>query len=225
VSRLLVDENLPPSLAAVLRQAGHDAVHVNQVGLARTPDETIMTRAEQEGWTVVTLDRDYPHLLRDGAEGPSVIRISQRGGRAITGATRQAEALQAALPKLEAYLLGGASVTLDARGVRVDPLPLGRDHGLDAGGADRVPRAARRATTEGLDPARANRADRADRAGRNGSTATRDGAPATRNGAVAPRDSAVATRDGAVAARPTRQPTDGIERGRRAHPSSPELGR
>ena len=28
---------------------------------------------------------------------------------------------QQALPKLEAYLMGGASVTLDARGVRVDP--------------------------------------------------------------------------------------------------------
>ena len=42
MSRLLVDENLPPALAAMLRQAGHDAVHVNQVGLAGTEDPTIM---------------------------------------------------------------------------------------------------------------------------------------------------------------------------------------
>ena len=168
MSRLLVDENLSPSLAAMLRQAGHDAVHVNQVGLAGTEDPTIMAQAHREGRTVITLDRDYPHLLRDGAEGPSVIRIDQRGSRAVTGLIRQADALQAALPKLEAYLAEGASVTLDARGVRVDPLPLGRAaRGLDAATADRRaadhrPAGARRAApderaTAGHDVSRSER--------------------------------------------------------------------
>ncbi len=178
MSRLLVDENLPPSLAALLRQAGHDAAHVNQVGLAGTEDPTIMARAMQEGRTVVTLDRDYPHLLRDGAEGPSVIRIDQRGGRAVAGLVRQAEALQAALPKLDAYLMEGASVTLDARGVRVDPLPLGSGRAAGSTPAPpiatqprpgrRLPDRARTRPTLGRDTSQAPRPPTSPPAGRDG---------------------------------------------------------
>ena len=210
MSRLLVDENLPPSLAAMLRQAGHDAVHVNQVGLAGTEDPTIMAHAHREGRTVVTLDRDYPHLLRDGAEGPSVIRIDQRGSRAVTGVIRQAEALQAALPKLEAYLAEGASVTLDARGVRVDPLPLGRaSHGIDAATADRRPAGDRRAAPDG----RAPTAHDISRSARDSTTAGRE--PSRSGRGSADRGS------------PDHQPqrADGIGLERRAHPSSPGLGR
>jgi len=216
VTRLLIDENLPPSLATLLRQAGHDAVHVNQVGLARTEDPTIMARAMQEGRTVVTLDRDYPHLLRDGAEGPSVIRIDQRGGRAVAGLVRQAEVLQAALPKLDAYLMEGASVTLDARGVRVDPLPLGRSgRGLDPGGADRHPAGSVAASRSGRD---------ASHAGRDASPAAPDLAPAGRDVARSGREPSHAGRD---AAGQRRERVEGIgrEQGRRAHPASRDFGR
>jgi len=224
MTRLLIDENLPPALAAMLCLAGHDAVHVNQVGLSHTEDQTIMIRAQQEARTVVTLDRDYPHLLRQGAaDGPSVIRISQRGSQAVAGVIHQAEALQSALPKLEAYLTDGASVTLDARGVRVDPLPLGRpERSLDgAGPVGRHLAGSGTTARDGRDPSRTDGRDPSRTDGRDPSrTDGRD--PSRTDG----RDPSRTGRD--AADQPRGHPgLDGIgrQRERRAHPSSPELGR
>ena len=44
--RLLVDANLSPAVAAQLRDAGHDAVHVIDVGLATATDPKIVEHAE-----------------------------------------------------------------------------------------------------------------------------------------------------------------------------------
>jgi predicted nuclease of predicted toxin-antitoxin system len=40
--RLLIDENLSPRVARLLRQAGHDVVHVTEVGLGNTQDAEIL---------------------------------------------------------------------------------------------------------------------------------------------------------------------------------------
>ena len=70
---------LPPALARWLAAQGHDAVHADAVGLGRSTDREILTRARQEARTVVTADLDYPRLLAlTGAEGPSLILF--RGG-------------------------------------------------------------------------------------------------------------------------------------------------
>ena len=108
MSRLLLDDNLSPALAEALRWRGHDAVHVNDVGLRTAPD-AVICRAGRRGWAVVTHDADYLRLLRDGVAGPSVIHLAA-GRSAITGATRQAEALRPRCRSSSAYLMGGASV-------------------------------------------------------------------------------------------------------------------
>jgi predicted nuclease of predicted toxin-antitoxin system len=57
----------------------HNAVHADAVGLGRSTDREILTRARREARTVVTADLDYPRLLAlTGAEGPSLIPF--RGG-------------------------------------------------------------------------------------------------------------------------------------------------
>ena len=77
--KFLVDMPLPPALARWLAAQGHDAVHADAVGLGRSTDREILTRARQEARTVVTADLDYPRLLAlTGAEGPSLILF--RGG-------------------------------------------------------------------------------------------------------------------------------------------------
>jgi predicted nuclease of predicted toxin-antitoxin system len=77
--KFLVDMPLPPALARWLAAQGHDAVHPDAVGLGRSTDREILTRARQEARTVVTTDLDYPRLLAlTGAEGPSLILF--RGG-------------------------------------------------------------------------------------------------------------------------------------------------
>jgi predicted nuclease of predicted toxin-antitoxin system len=43
--RFVVDANLSPVVAGRLRDAGHDAVHVGDIGLLTTTDEVILAAA------------------------------------------------------------------------------------------------------------------------------------------------------------------------------------
>jgi predicted nuclease of predicted toxin-antitoxin system len=61
--KFLVDMPLPPASAHWLAAQGHDAVHASAVGLDRSADTEILTRARQDARTVVTADLDYPRLL------------------------------------------------------------------------------------------------------------------------------------------------------------------
>src|ERR1700722_895121 len=97
MSGFVVDENLSPTLAATLRDQGHDAVHVNdpEVKLGGAPDLQIMEWAQEKGRTIITQDSDFVDALRvSGASGPSVIHISQRGGLALPGTELQADQLR-----------------------------------------------------------------------------------------------------------------------------------
>lgn len=67
--KFVVDENLPPKLAAWLRDQGFEAVHVFDVALDRTPDPRIRNAAAQAGWVIVTKDNDFVRLQRL-ADGP-----------------------------------------------------------------------------------------------------------------------------------------------------------
>jgi len=46
--RFLLDNNLSPRLGTLLAEAGHDVVHVRDVGLAQAPDDAVLARAEGE---------------------------------------------------------------------------------------------------------------------------------------------------------------------------------
>jgi predicted nuclease of predicted toxin-antitoxin system len=50
--RLLVDNALSPVLAELLRNAGHEAVHVRDIGLHHAADEDVFERAAAEGCVV-----------------------------------------------------------------------------------------------------------------------------------------------------------------------------
>ena len=127
MSSFLVDENLSPRLAAALAAAGHDARHVNEVGLRGEPDQAIMAWAAQRRQTVITADHDFhEHLFSRGATGPSVVRLSQRGPQALAGTQAQVERLGSLLPGLDPYLANGIAVSVDRARLSVAPLPLTR---------------------------------------------------------------------------------------------------
>jgi predicted nuclease of predicted toxin-antitoxin system len=65
---------LSAALARWLAGEGHDAVHASDLKLQCAADAEIMSRAAQEGRTVITADLDYPRLLALGqAIEPSLI--------------------------------------------------------------------------------------------------------------------------------------------------------
>jgi predicted nuclease of predicted toxin-antitoxin system len=57
--KFLVDAQLPPLLAAWLRDKGHEAVHVEDAGLRNSDDIDVRNYAEVNGMIVVTKDRDF----------------------------------------------------------------------------------------------------------------------------------------------------------------------
>ena len=52
--KFLVDANLSPRIADRLGQAGHDAVHVHEVGLTTADDDAILKWASEARAVVVT---------------------------------------------------------------------------------------------------------------------------------------------------------------------------
>jgi predicted nuclease of predicted toxin-antitoxin system len=74
--KLLLDQGLPLSAAALLRDVGLDTIHVGEMGMSEAEDADIIQRARDDGRIVVTLDADFHTLLAlDVALTPSVIRI------------------------------------------------------------------------------------------------------------------------------------------------------
>lgn len=66
---LLLDENLPATIAARLRDAGRDAVAWTEVGAPGTPDREVLALAVQQGRVVVTQDRDFGTLAIHAGAG------------------------------------------------------------------------------------------------------------------------------------------------------------
>src|SRR5919201_2817079 len=80
--RFLIDNALSPALAALLQQAGHNAIHVRDLGLQHADDEVIFDRAAAEHRIVVSADADFGTLLAvRSSRQPSVIQFRGGGSR------------------------------------------------------------------------------------------------------------------------------------------------
>jgi predicted nuclease of predicted toxin-antitoxin system len=123
VKRLLLDQGLPRSAAALLTQAGWDVIHVSGVGMSRADDRDILQLGRDEGRICVTLDADFHSLpATSGQPAPSVIRIRKQGLDAIS----LVALLRGIWPGIEDALGTGALITVTDRAVRVRRLPIVR---------------------------------------------------------------------------------------------------
>lgn len=73
--RLLLDAQLPPRLARRLRDLGHDAVHVSEIGLAAATDKVVWDAAVERESVLVTKDQDFAVARAISADGPAVVWI------------------------------------------------------------------------------------------------------------------------------------------------------
>lgn len=119
--KLLLDQGLPLSAAALLREIGIDSIHVGEIGMSEAEDADIIQRARDEGRTVATLDADFHTLLAlNVAIAPSVIRIriERLRAQALTNL------LLAVIAECEGDLEQGAAITIEPSRIRVRRLPL-----------------------------------------------------------------------------------------------------
>jgi predicted nuclease of predicted toxin-antitoxin system len=79
--KFIVDANLPPALARWLASEGHDACHVNDLGMTSTPDRAIWQYACDMAACIVTKDEDFTLLQTLDPTGPAVVWI--RIGNAV----------------------------------------------------------------------------------------------------------------------------------------------
>ncbi|WP_315791199.1 DUF5615 family PIN-like protein [Fischerella sp. JS2] len=122
--RLLLDQGLPLSAAALLRDANIDAIHVGEIGMSEAEDAEIIQRARDEERSVVTLDADFHALLAlDVATTPSVIRIriERLRAQALT------DLLLIVIAECEEDLEQGSAVTVEPSRIRIRRLPLVSD--------------------------------------------------------------------------------------------------
>lgn len=73
--QLLVDAQLPPALARLLREHGHTAEHVTEIGPADASDRDIWRYALEHEAVIVTKDEDFADLVTIGREAPPVVWV------------------------------------------------------------------------------------------------------------------------------------------------------
>ena len=83
--RFLVDTQLPAALARWLRERGHQAEHVLEIGLAQSKDIMVWRYAQEHGAAIITKDEDFAEWVRRGRAGPLVVwlRIGNSTNRVL----------------------------------------------------------------------------------------------------------------------------------------------
>lgn len=121
--RFLVDNAVSPLVAEALRQAGHEALHLRDLGLQAAEDSEILDRAAVEDRVIVSADTDFGALLALRQQHkPSVILFR---GDSTHNPRRQSSLLLANLPALEADLMAGCIAVFEATRIRIRLLPVG----------------------------------------------------------------------------------------------------
>lgn len=73
--RFLVDAQLPPALARLLRDHDHVAEHVTEIGLGDASDRTLWRYALDNDAVIVTKDEDFSLMSAMGGEAPAVVWV------------------------------------------------------------------------------------------------------------------------------------------------------
>ncbi len=103
MSCFIIDAQLPPALAKLLREEGHEAVHVTEVMLQDTDDGEIWAYAMENGVIVVTKDEDFPHRQMQSSIAPFIVwvRIGNTSRKALLAWFKPL------IPSIEAHLEQG----------------------------------------------------------------------------------------------------------------------
>jgi predicted nuclease of predicted toxin-antitoxin system len=109
--KLLLDENLPPALVAVLGQSYPGTAHVHDSGLGAADDGRIWAYAREHGFVIVTKDADYEELSMLKGSPPKLIWL--RTGNCTTETLNQLLHLRAG--EIAKFLASESDAILEIR--------------------------------------------------------------------------------------------------------------
>jgi predicted nuclease of predicted toxin-antitoxin system len=83
--KFLIDAQLPPALARWLGEAGHEAVHVHEIGFLAARDGAIWMHALESDAIVVTKDEDFATRAAQADTVPIIVwlRVGNTSNRAL----------------------------------------------------------------------------------------------------------------------------------------------
>jgi len=120
--RFLVDACVDVRLAGWLRDQGHDALHLRELGLQDLPDVQVFAKAMAEGRIVVTHDLDFGEISAfTQRRAASVVVFRLHDPRLDRLIARLSTVLADCVPALRA----GAVVIVEEARLRVRRLPAG----------------------------------------------------------------------------------------------------
>ncbi len=121
--KVLLNENIPPSLAPLLQKINWDASHVTQLGLNGRSDIYIVEFAIEKGFIIITHDLNYSRIVSlSGKDKPSI--LSFRLDKISVASLYNLVYLNKI--QLEHYLQKGDLVSIDENGFRFRVLPVVR---------------------------------------------------------------------------------------------------
>ncbi len=119
--KFLADMGISISTAQVLREHGHQVVHLREEGLGRLPDAMILDKARNEECILLTFDLDFGDLLATSLQSlPSVIIFRLRNQTPSSVIPRLLETLL----NCRARLSAGAIVIVEDFRYRLRLLPI-----------------------------------------------------------------------------------------------------
>jgi predicted nuclease of predicted toxin-antitoxin system len=124
-----IDENLPPEVAELLRQEGHEVATIFDQGLRSHTDPEVIAACQVEGRVLLSLDLDFSNLLLFPPEqfaGLIVLRLHRPGRTAVLQLVRRL------LPHLSVQPVVGKLWVVDETRIRirqVGEVPLGDEPG------------------------------------------------------------------------------------------------
>ncbi len=113
---------LSVAVAAWLREKGHDAVHLRELGLQRLPDVDAFGKAAKEGRIIATCDLDFGEILAaTGSTMVSVVLFRIENANAPRVIAHLESLLRDSAPALQQ----GAIVVVEEARHRIRRLPIG----------------------------------------------------------------------------------------------------
>lgn len=117
-----LDENVPDSIGAILRDAGHDVALARDEQLAGVTDERLLAAATAEGRVLVSFDRGLANIIQHPPTATAGIVVIRLGDQTLPR-TRAVAATLAHLLRLER--IQGRLWVIDESRLRIWP----RGHG------------------------------------------------------------------------------------------------